>query len=812
MSAQAGWRRLVRSRWSGIALTALLCGVYAQGGLGWALGFIAWVPWLVTLDGEASLRRTLLGAWAMSVGYVAAVLAWFGAALGAYVQIGDAAGLALLLLAAPLLQPQILTFAVVRHLARRQHGAAWAAVAATAAWAATEWALPHGLGDTFGHGLYPSETLRQAAELIGASGLTAVLLLANEAAAAAWARRRTGLRAAAPALACSLVGPLVLAGYGSLVAAREEPAATTSVRLGLVQANITGYEQRRREQGAEAVVREALDLHFAMSYDAIEHRQVDAVLWSETVYPTTFGRPKSEVGAELDAEILATMDAAGVPFVFGTYDRDEAGEYNAAAFVQPGAGVIGRYRKTRLFPFTEALPMRLDTPAVRALLPGAGQWRAGDGARVFPLRLKTGREVPVLPLICLDDTDPRLAIDGARLGAQLILTMSNDEWFTRYPQGAALHLAVAAFRSIETRLPQFRVTTNGLSAVIDAHGRVLAMGPMGERTLVIGELPARDPAPTLMVRWGDWVGRAGALLLASWALWVAVSRLAPARGAAVTAALPDQVTALSPATRAVTAALRLLSRGGALVIGVAWLAGDTTITGNTFALLRSFTALCLVPEVLAWTLLRSGRARLRVADGELRLQRGVRTLALPLADIAAVAPWRLPFTTEGASLRLRTGGPWPVALSLHDPWALADALGMPPTAPLDRLATYARCRAARPHSRLSHALLTFGLLPFMLALPAFTLHQNIAFGSPLGEFYSFGLTAYLTAFSLWWAAWVAGVVACAAVVRATVEATALAMTCAAPDRAWASRVTLERLGHLALYVGMPAWLVVRATA
>ena len=48
--------------------------------------------------------------------------------------------------------------------------------------------------------------------------------------------------------------------------------------------------------------------------------------------------------------------------------------------------------------------------------------------------------------------------------------MSNDSWFTDHPQGAELHLAVAAFRSIETRLPQFRVTSNGYSAVIDATG------------------------------------------------------------------------------------------------------------------------------------------------------------------------------------------------------------------------------------------------------------------------------------------------------------------------------------------------------
>ncbi|RTL44467.1 MAG: apolipoprotein N-acyltransferase [Burkholderiales bacterium] len=806
----AGGARLARSRWSGIALAALLCAVYAQGGLGWVLGIVAWVPWLRTLDGERSLRGTLLSAWAMSVGYMAAVLAWFGAALGTYTQIGDAAGLALLLLAAPLLQPQILAFALVRRLARSQHGAAFAAVAAAAAWVATEWMLPHGLGGTFGHGLYPSDSLRQAAAWIGGSGLTAALLLANEALATTWAHRRAGLRAAAPSLAWALLLPLLLAAIGTLRSAHDEPPATT-VRLGLVQANITGYEQRRREQGAEGVVREVLGTHFAMSYDAIEHQQVDAVLWSETVYPTTFGRPKSEAGADLDAEILATMDAAGVPFVFGTYDRDETGEYNAAAFVQPGAGVIGRYRKTRLFPFTEALPAWLDVPVVRTLLPAAGQWRPGDGARVFPLRLKNGREVPVLPLICLDDTDPRLAIDGARLGAQLILTMSNDEWFTRYPQGAALHQAVAIFRSIETGLPQFRVTTNGLSAVIDARGRLLATSRMGERTLVIGELPARDPAPTLMVRWGDWVGRAAATLLAAWALWAAAARIAPARSATAAAVLPVDVTVLSPATRAVTAALRLFSRGGALAIGAAWLLGDTTITGNTLALLRTFVALCLLPEVIAGALLRSSRARLQLQDGVLQLQRGARTLTLPLADIASVAPWRLPCPAEGASLRLHTGRTWPHRLSLRNPWALAAALGLPLAAAPGRLATYARARATGPRSRLGHPVLTFGLLPLLLAVPAFTLHQNIAFGSPFGEFHSFGLTAYLQALALWWAAWAVGVVVCSVVVRATIEAVAAGAALVQPEAAPASRATLERLGLLILLAGMPTWLLVRAT-
>ena len=116
------------------------------------------------------------------------------------------------------------------------------------------------------------------------------------------------------------------------------------------------------------------------SYDAVERQHADAVLWSETVYPTTFGHPKSEAGAELDREILGIVDAAGVPFVFGTYDRDAAGEYNAAAFVAPGTGLLGFYRKTRPFPLTEHVP-RLARRADAAALAAVGRHLAAGHRR-----------------------------------------------------------------------------------------------------------------------------------------------------------------------------------------------------------------------------------------------------------------------------------------------------------------------------------------------------------------------------------------------------------------------------------------------
>ncbi len=818
---------------AGILASAILSALYARGGAGWLLGFVMLAPWLATLDASRSLAATLGRAYLMSLAFTVAVFAWFGTALGSYTQVGAATGLAVLLLAAPLFQPQFLVFALVRHLSGRRHGLVLRALAAAASWVALEWLLPKLLGDTLGYGLYPSRLMRQGAAVGGGAGLTLLLLLTNEGVAAALARRRDGWRAIVRPLALAALGPLLLAGYGLAVlpdgsgissAISGGTAAGKPLRVALVQANIVDYEGLRRQKGARAVVRDVLDAHFAMSYDAVVRRHADAVLWSETAYPTTFGHPKSAAGAEFDREILANVNAAGVPFVFGTYDSDRDGEYNAAAFVQPGAGLAGFYRKTHLFPFTEYVPAWLDGPRLRRLLPWTGNWRAGNGARVFPLHLADGRDIPVLPLICRDDVDAGLAIDGARLGAQAIVTMSNDSWFSDDPEGARLHQAAAAFRSIETGLPQFRVTTNGYSAVFDATGDVLAGTRMGEPALVVADVALRQPAPTLMVRWGDWVGRAAGaflVLLASLALLAARAAIPAWRPQAADDSSPAQpamtfplwVALLPPAARLAAALLRTVARAGLLGMCVALLLNEALRT-NTLAQIRLFAGLFLAPEAASWCVMLAFAAQATIDNTTLVLSRGVQRIELALDEIAAVELWRLPLPSAGIALRLRSssGRRWRYGLALANPLAFAAALagaGGPQAIARSGAATgvYARARLALRRRQLDLPLAKFVLLPLALAIPAFHLHQHIAYGSAFGEYYSFGLKAYLVAFALWWAAWSIGVVLSAAPLRVAIEAGALLAALLRPGQAIEVRRWLERAGRLALYLGLPGWLL-----
>ena len=69
---------------------------------------------MLALDARDSLARALAGGIAMSVAFSAAAFAWFGHAIGEFTGLGSPAGVLLLLLASPLLQPQMLVFALVR--------------------------------------------------------------------------------------------------------------------------------------------------------------------------------------------------------------------------------------------------------------------------------------------------------------------------------------------------------------------------------------------------------------------------------------------------------------------------------------------------------------------------------------------------------------------------------------------------------------------------------------------------------------------------------------------------------------------------
>jgi apolipoprotein N-acyltransferase len=131
--------------------------------------------------------------------------------------------------------------------------------------------------------------------------------------------------------------------------------------------------------------------------------------------------------------------------------------------------------------------------------------------------------------------------------------------------------------------------------------------------------------------------------------------------------------------------------------------------------------------------------------------------------------------------------------------------------PQSRATTYAQARLAAPAGALATAAEVRGVAaaardPCVPAAPAHRLRQRF------GEYYTFGLAAYLTTFGLWWAAWAIGVVLCAARPARAIELATLGVLLIRPARAIDARYWLDRVGLALLYIGVPSWLLLRVVA
>lgn len=830
VASRKGWKEL---RWpvAGLIASTAMLGVYAQVEAFWWLGFIALMPWLYTLSAATGWKRSLLLGWAMSMAFCAVVFSWFATAAGTFTGLGFPLAMTLLLIFAPLLQPQFLIYALARQWAMTRFSLWLGVLIAVSAWTAGEWLWPKLLGDTLGHGLLPAAWLRQAADLAGAGGLTLLLLLINESLLLAWQRRAQGWRILARPVATALGIVILWAGYGAwrLDAVRDAQQAMEQgappLRIGMVQSGIVDYERLREKIGAYGVVRHVLDTHFALSHSAVRDQGVDALLWSETVYPTTFGQAKSADGAALDAEIQAFVDAMGVPLVFGTYDRDAQGEYNAAAFLEPREGLLGFYRKTHPFPFTEHVPAWLDGPLLRRLLPWAGTWKAGEGARVLPLRTADGRMIDVVPLICLDDVHPQVAIDGVRLGAQAIVGMSNDSWFSADGQGSRLHLNVAAFRSIETRLPQLRVTNNGHSAIVDESGEIMVRTRMGDAAVLTGHAWARPPMPTLVVLWGEWLGKAA---LAFLLFVVAVTRwrsaIAGDSASAIEATTFDaQAVLLSRPLWVLDGGLRVIA-----ALGLAWLLWGMWQQGfqvQSLTQIKIFLLGVVAPLCVSAVLRHRGQVRVAIAQNDenehclMLTQRGQR-IEVPLASIRAVQA-KADASGLGADITLASGRVWEHRLLTRNPlglWRALNAAGVQASWGAEKASPVVErwwaAQPATPRFWFQRPLIKFALFPLLLSLPAFRLHQVIAFGGTFGEYQTYGLGAYVLGLGIWWCAWAIGLMLLAAGLRIVIETFAALMAGIGtePRIARQTRAMMHTISGWIYFLGVPVWLLWRLLA
>jgi apolipoprotein N-acyltransferase len=158
------------------------------------------------------------------------------------------------------------------------------------------------------------------------------------------------------------------------------------------------------------------------------------------------------------------------------------------------------YDKIHLVPFGEYLPLQ---PTLERLgLEQLTRWRGGFSAGPSPRPLMS---IPGLPpvagLICYEAIFPGAIVQGGQRPG-LLVNVTNDGWFGD-TTGPWQHFHQARVRAVEEGLPLVRSANNGISAVIDGRGRILAMLGLNARGVIDSGVPAAL-APPLYARLGDW--------------------------------------------------------------------------------------------------------------------------------------------------------------------------------------------------------------------------------------------------------------------------------------------------------------------
>lgn len=224
-----------------------------------------------------------------------------------------------------------------------------------------------------------------------------------------------------------------------------------------------------------------------MSLQALAEKP-DMVLWSETAFvPSVYWHTTyktDEVTGRLVDEFVAFGKSLPVPLLTGNPEgsvKDESKpplledgswnrkDYNTVIMFEDGQ-IKQTYRKQHLVPFTEHFPYEKEMPWLYNLLEANDYhwWETGYDPVVF----ETAAGVKFSTPICFEDVFGYLTADFVRNGADVIVNMTNDSW-SGAVSAEMQHLAMAVFRSVETRKSTVRGTNSGMTCVIEPTGKIV---------------------------------------------------------------------------------------------------------------------------------------------------------------------------------------------------------------------------------------------------------------------------------------------------------------------------------------------------
>ncbi len=360
---------------------------------------------------------------------------------------------------------------------------------------------------TLGNGLAKFSAFIQIADIIGAVGLSMVIIYINIFLYKTIINfKNNRVKFWINISAAALIFLLVIS-YGFYKLSTFQ-SSNEKIRVGLIQPNLDPWDK-----WSGGNLDRITNLYLGLSQQAVNNG-AKIIFWPETALPVFL----------LDGSNSRTLDSiytflrknnvyllTGMPDVKYYFKGDKIPSdaikskqgnfyytmYNGIILLSPDSWKIQHYGKMKLVPFGERVPFVSTFPFLGDLIKwgvGISGWNVGKDTTNFSLPYKIEENflskdsIQINGLVCYESIFPYFVDNFVHRGAEIIAVVTNDSWYGK-SSGPYQHEDIAVLRAVENRRSVIRAANGGISCIIDPLGRIKQQTELFTKSFLVGDVP-----------------------------------------------------------------------------------------------------------------------------------------------------------------------------------------------------------------------------------------------------------------------------------------------------------------------------------
>ncbi len=360
---------------------------------------------------------------------------------------------------------------------------------------------------TLGHGLAEFVPFIQIADIVGAVGLSIIVIYLNIFLFKSFISFKKSYKKFKINLSIAVLLFALVLGYG-FYRIESFHISQKKIRVGLIQPNLDPWD-KWNITNLNKLIRSYIDL----SKEAV-NKGARLIIWPETALPVFL--TDGSHNAELDSIYYFLIKnnvylMTGMPDIKYYYPGEKIPEnvknnkigntyyatYNGILLLSPNSRYIQHYGKMKLVPFGEKVPFVNQLPFLGKLINwsvGISSWNVGRDTVNFEIpnltesdnSSQTKDSISINGLVCYESVFPYFVTNFVQRGAKLIAVVTNDSWYGK-SSGPYQHKEISVLRAVENRRTVIRAANGGISCIINPLGETDIESKLFVKDVIVGD-------------------------------------------------------------------------------------------------------------------------------------------------------------------------------------------------------------------------------------------------------------------------------------------------------------------------------------